>query len=82
MVEDNILNLHNNLSADVLFFSELGEELSVQKFNLSHFCRQFLTLFSDVWSYRKDVMNLDYIQFLDSHYKKCEAANNEDLPIL
>lgn len=42
MVEDNILNLHNNLSADVLFFSELGEELSVQKFNLSHFYRQFL----------------------------------------
>lgn len=42
MVEDNILNLHNNLSADVLFFSELGEELSVQKFNLSDFYRQFL----------------------------------------
>lgn len=42
MVEDNILNLHNNLSADVLFFSELGEELSVQKFNLSNFYRQFL----------------------------------------
>lgn len=29
MVEDNILNLHNILSADVLFFSELGEKLSV-----------------------------------------------------
>lgn len=42
MVEDSILNLHNNLSADVLFFSDLGEELSVQKFNLSHFYRQFL----------------------------------------
>lgn len=41
MVEDNILNLHNNLSADV-FFSELGEGLAVQKFNLSHFYRQFL----------------------------------------
>jgi len=30
------------LSADVLFFSKLGEELSVQKFNLSDFYRQFL----------------------------------------